>query len=399
MTTEIIIVFCVLLLIAYVFDLTASKTKIPSVILLMALGWGVQQGSKTFDIQIPDLSSVLPVLGTIGLILIVLEGTLELELSKSEIPLIKKSFIMSLVPLALTAGALSSAFHFWGGFDYRSSLINALPFCIISSAIAIPSVRNWSKSNKTFIIYESSLSDIIGVVAFNFIALNTDFGVKTYGFFLLEILFILVISVLATVLLSLILSRLNHHIKFGPILILIILTYTITKILHLPGLIFIVVFGLTIGNIDKFNNNQIMRFFHPEKLNKEVKQFKDIVVEATFLTRSLFFLLFGFLIEIKDVYNLKTIYWALGIVGVIVLLRIVMLAILKLKIFPLTFITPRGLITILLFYSIEPLNKISLVNESLIVQVILISVFLMMIGVFFTKNEKKINVLPDQIEH
>lgn len=398
MNTDIIIVFCVLLLIAYLFDLTASKTKIPSVILLMLLGWTVQQASRTFKVEIPDLSSVLPILGTIGLILIVLEGTLELELSKSEIPLIRKSLIMSLLPLVFTAAALSWAFHYWGGYDYRSSLINALPFCIISSAIAIPSVRNWSKANKTFIIYESSLSDIIGVVAFNFIALNTDFGIETFGFFLLELLIILVISVLATVLLSLILSRLNHHIKFGPILILIILTYTITKTLHLPGLIFIVVFGLAIGNIDKFNNIQIMRYFHPERLNKEVKQFKDIVIEATFLTRSLFFLLFGFLIELKDVFNPHTIYWAGGVVGVIVFFRIIMLAILRLRIFPLTFITPRGLITILLFYSIDPLNKIDIVNESLIVQVILISVILMMIGVFFTKNEKNSLTISDQIQ-
>lgn len=76
---EIIITFCVLLLIAYVFDLTASKTKVPSVILLLLLGWAVKQITVGLTIQLPDFSPVLPLLGTVGLILIVLEGSLELE--------------------------------------------------------------------------------------------------------------------------------------------------------------------------------------------------------------------------------------------------------------------------------------------------------------------------------
>jgi len=79
MTLTIIIIFCSLLLFAYLFDITSSKTKIPSVILLLLLGWMVKQLTMLFEFDIPDLTSVLPVFGTIGLILIVLEGSLELS--------------------------------------------------------------------------------------------------------------------------------------------------------------------------------------------------------------------------------------------------------------------------------------------------------------------------------
>jgi len=89
MTTTIIIAICSLLLIAYAFDLTSSRTKIPSVILLLLLGWLVKQVTTLAQVQVPNLSPILPVLGTIGLILIVLEGALELELDKSKIPVIK----------------------------------------------------------------------------------------------------------------------------------------------------------------------------------------------------------------------------------------------------------------------------------------------------------------------
>ncbi|MCC7452710.1 MAG: sodium:proton antiporter, partial [Crocinitomix sp.] len=71
MTVSIIITLSVLLILAYVFDISASKTKIPSVILLLLLGFGVKLLSSSFGIEIPDLNPILPVLGTIGLILIV----------------------------------------------------------------------------------------------------------------------------------------------------------------------------------------------------------------------------------------------------------------------------------------------------------------------------------------
>src|SRR5690348_14281563 len=98
MTTGIIIIICLLLLLAYVFDISSALTKIPSVFLLLLLGWGVRQATETFGIQVSDLSPLLPGFGTIGLILIVLEGALELELHKSKLPVIKKSIFNALVP-------------------------------------------------------------------------------------------------------------------------------------------------------------------------------------------------------------------------------------------------------------------------------------------------------------
>ena len=41
-TTTIIIIICTLLLLAYVFDISSTLTKVPSVILLLLLGWMVR---------------------------------------------------------------------------------------------------------------------------------------------------------------------------------------------------------------------------------------------------------------------------------------------------------------------------------------------------------------------
>ena len=58
MSTYIIIAICTLLLIAYLFDLSASKTRIPSVILLLLLGWILKQSTNFFGIHVPDLAPV-----------------------------------------------------------------------------------------------------------------------------------------------------------------------------------------------------------------------------------------------------------------------------------------------------------------------------------------------------
>ncbi|MBL7812364.1 MAG: cation:proton antiporter [Bacteroidetes bacterium] len=386
MTITVIIAFCLLLLIAYLFDFTSSKTKIPPVILLLLLGWVVRQLTGLFGLSLPDFSPVLPVLGTIGLILIVLEGSLELELNASKSGLIAKSFLGALAPMFALAFILAYAFHMLGYGSLKDGLINAIPLCVISSAIAIPSVRNLSAPNREFVIYESSLSDIFGVLLFNFLALNDTIDKFSVGNFALELLIITVVSFIATIGLSLLLSKIEHHIKFVPIILLVVLIYAVSKLYHLPGLIFILIFGLFIGNLEELKRFQWINKLKPDELSKEVTKFKELTIEGAFLVRSLFFLLFGFLIETAEVLNTDTLFWAVGIVLLITLLRAVQLKVSRLPLQPLLFVAPRGLITILLFLSIEPAHTLEIVNKSLIVQVILLSAVLMMVGLMTNKT-------------
>lgn len=388
MTITIIIIICLLLLLAYIFDISSPLTKIPSVILLFLLGWLVRQTTDFFQWHIPDLNPLLPIFGTIGLILIVLEGSLELELNKSKLSIIKKSLLNALIPMLVLAFLLAFAFQYFGQVSYKIAMVNAIPFCVISSAIAIPSVRNLSAHQKEFTIYESSLSDIFGVLFFNFIALNEIINAQSFGNFTLELLLIVVISFIAVLGLSLLLSRIEHHITFTPIIVMVILIYAVSKVYHLPGLIFILVFGLFLGNLDELKRFKWIEKLKPEKLDKEVKKFKEITVEATFLIRSLFFILFGFLMESKEILNIETIPWAAVIVFSIIIVRWLALKISNLSSSPLLFIAPRGLITILLFMAILPEQNIPIVNKSLIIQTILLSVFVMMLGLMSVKKNE-----------
>lgn len=381
----VIIIICVLLLFAYLFDLTSSKTKVPSVILLLLLGWLAKQAVLFFEPEVPNLSPLLPILGTVGLILIVLEGSLELELNRSKFPLIKKSLIAAFLPMMVLAFLLAFIFKMLGDYSFKNSLVNAIPLCVISSAIAIPSVRNLNNRDKEFVIYESSLSDIIGVLFFNFIALNDVINANSIGHFALEILIVCFVSFIATVALSFLLNKIEHHIKFVPIMILVILIYAVSKEYHLPALIFILVLGLFLGNLDELRRFKWIERLKPDELDKEVHKFAEIVIEAAFLIRALFFLLFGYLIDTAELLDTQSLALAVGIVAAIFFFRWCVLKLSAMPIKPLLFVAPRGLITILLFLSIPASQHISIINNSLIIQVIILSAIVMMFGLMWSK--------------
>lgn len=386
MTTPIIITICILLLLAYIFDVTASRTKMPSVILLLACGWAVKQGADFLALTIPDLSAILNVLGTIGLILIVLEGSLELELNRSRLRFVGKSALVAIVPILVLAFGLAYAFYITEGSAIKIGLANAIPLAVISSSIAIPTAQHLSARNREFITYESSLSDIFGVLFFNFIVLNEQVGINSVGDFFLDLLIILVITFIATLGLAYLLSKIKHHVKFAPIVVMIVLIYTVAKTYHLPSLVFILIFGLFLGNLDELRHLPFIQKLRPDILNSEVQKFKHYVVEIAFLIRALFFLLFGFLINTAELLNLDTIFWALGITAGIFITRWICLKVFSIQANPLVFIAPRGLITILLFLSVPFSQSIPVANKSLVIQVIILSALVMMAGMMLNKT-------------
>jgi cell volume regulation protein A len=188
--------------------------------------------------------------------------------------------------------------------------------------------------------------------------------------------------------LALLLRKIKHHIKFAPIILLVILIYAVSKVYHLPGLVFILLFGLFLGNVDQLKKFVWMEKFNPDALQKEVHKFKELTGEGAFLVRALFFMLFGFLIEPQEILNAETMAWSAGIVAGIFVLRAIQLKLFSLPIMPLLFIAPRGLITVLLFLAIEPSRVVFPVNNSLIIQVVLLTALMMMPGLLMSKQGK-----------
>ncbi|WP_205625360.1 sodium:proton antiporter [Flavobacterium sp. ABG] len=383
-----IISLCLLVLVAYAFDLSSKRTKIPTVIILLLMGYCLRYAALFLEIEIPNLEPLLPAIGTLGLILIVLEAGLDLELNKNKKAMISKSFLSALIPLLFLFLIIGFGINYFTGASIINSFINAIPFCIISSAIAIPSVQNLSDDKKEFVVYESSMSDILGVIIFNFFLSNDTIGIGSFITFIAQVVVMLLISLIASIGLAFVIKKIDHHVKFIPIMVMIILIYEVSKIYHLPALIFILIFGLFLNNLDELTHFSFIKKLEPKRLNIEVHRFSKLIGEVAFLIRTIFFLLFGYTITTETVLNTSTLPFALGIVAVIISIRFIQLKVSKTPISPLLFIAPRGLITIMLFLSIPLSKKVGFISNSLLTQVIILSAIVMMLGLMFSKEDR-----------
>lgn len=378
-----IIIVCVLLLVAYMFDISTKKTRIPSVILLLLTGFLTKGLLNHLGISTPDISPLLPVFGTLGLILIVLEGSLELHIDRGKLPLIKKSVLAAVLLMFGISITLALAISIYSQIPFRQALLNAIPVAIISSAIAIPASRDLPRSQREFVVYESSLSDILGVLFFNFIHQNNHVRITSFGIFALELLLMSVITIAASLLLALMIKNIRHHVKYAPVIITLILVYMLAKTLHLPALLFVLFTGLFLANMDRLKKWSLPFFkrLDPGGFNHEIEKFSGMVAEGTFLIRALFFLIFGFLITPEEVTNQDSMLFAGLTFLLLISYRFIILYLLKQPLHPLLFLAPRGLITVLLYISIEPELHASVINKSYITQVILMTaVFLIPAG-------------------
>jgi predicted transporter len=103
--------------------------------------------------------------------------------------------------------------------------------------------------------------------------------------------------------------------------------------------------------------------------------------------------------EKSEILNTDTLIWSLGIVSIIFIFRAIQLKLSGLPLKSLLFVSPRGLITILLFVSIVPSQRISFVNKAIIIQVILLTTFIMMFAIMISSRiKKKKNVEADTFE-
>ncbi|MEX1188812.1 MAG: sodium:proton antiporter [Bacteroidia bacterium] len=386
---EILFLLSALVLFSYLFDLFAKRSKIPSVLLLLGSGVGLKYLSDYFGLMLPALDILLNILGTVGLVLIVLEGALELSLKKDKIGLVKSALGSAFFILLFTVGGTAWLFYYLTGQSVQICLINAVPMGIISSAIAIPSVANLSSKKKEFVIYESSVSDILGIIFFNFVIVNDQFTFTSVAELGLETILMLIISVVFSALLIWLLGKITHHVKFFLIISMLLMVYAIGKFSHLSSLVIVLIFGLAMNNASNVEWPWFKKYFVYSGLKKDLDQFIQLSAESAFLLRTFFFLLFGFSMNLAQLVNPEVIT-----TGGFVLLIIYGVRALYLKgfartdLFPELFITPRGLISILLFLSIPEKMRLSENAEGVLLFIIITTSVIMTLGLIFTGKSK-----------
>lgn len=391
-TLSILIVLPLLVVFSYIFDAIARKTKFPSVILLMFTGIIVRVGTNLYGFtEFEFLDQLIPVLGTVGLILIVLEGALELDIKKEKLPVILKGFFAAALILILNIIAVAWVLENLLNMEHKTAVIFAIPLAIISSAVAIPSAAGLLEQEKEFVVYESTFSDILGIMIFNYairqfesnLNLISPESMISLG---LQIIGVIVVSLFITYLLFQLLQKIEHHVKFFLILALLVLVYAFGKLFHLPALVTIFIFGLFLSNVQVLLPGFMKKYLDLNQTEKGLHEFHILTAESTFLVKTFFFLFFGFSISLTQFNSLDPFLIGLMIFIIMLIIRYIYFTVSTFKIIPsaLVYISPRGLISILLFLQIKEVKFIDLsktiIDERVLLVVILLSMMIMTLG-------------------
>jgi NhaP-type Na+/H+ or K+/H+ antiporter len=197
-------------------------------------------------------------------------------------------------------------------------------------------------------------------------------------------------------------QQIDHKVKFFLILALLILVYAFGKVLHLPALVTIFIFGAFLSNVKSLLPPFLRKTLDLKTTEKELHEFHILTAESTFLVRTFFFLFFGFSIQISDFTSPGPLINGLLIFLVMFVLRYVYFTAtsLKLKPSPLVYMSPRGLISILLFLQLKEVAFINFeespIDERMLLIVILSSMLVMLLGTM--KKDKKKDIIVEDDE-
>jgi len=391
-----VIIGSIIVIISYLFNLVAKRYSIPSVLLLILLGLGLKGMVSFTGLETPELTPILEVLGIIGLIMIVLEASLDLRLEGEKRKLISRAFFTALVNLLLSSVLIALVMMVYIKVDLTTGLLYAVPLSIMSSAIIIPSVSAMDEHKKEFMVYESTFSDILGIMLFYFLisSMETEgFGEMSLAV-LLNLTLTVMVSLVASYFLIFLFQKIRTELKLFLLIAVLILLYSLSKIFHLSSLLIILVFGLILSNRNIFFPGKMKKYLKEDQMASIFDNFKMITLESSFVVRTFFFVIFGFTIVLASLLDLKVWLVSLLILGILYGLRWAWFRLVIQKdIHPLVWMAPRGLITILLFFSIPESLWVAEFNQGILLLVILASSILMAISLI--KYRKSIPEGPE----
>ncbi len=395
---NIIIEASTIIILSFFFGELANKTNIPSVLMLIVLGIGLKFGLDALGQGHLDFFPILEILGIVGLIMIVLEAALELELKREKLIPITKAFAIALIGLLASTWVAALILHeFIPEMDMQRAWLYATPLSILSSAIIIPSVAGLSDSKREFHIYESTFSDILGIMVFYFLAGQIDVGHGDHGGghegggllgFFFNLALTIGISVIASYAIILIFQNIKSHVKLFLMIAVLLLLYAIGKKMHLSSLIIILIFGLIIANMKLFFQGKMSKWLKIEKAKHIYEGLHIITMETAFVVRTFFFVIFGITISLATLFSSQV-----AIISGLIILSIYVIRFIILRLFlgsdinPQVFIAPRGLITILLFYSIPKEVEVEGFNSGILLFIIIATSLIMTFAMIYDKRK------------
>ena len=247
-------------------------------------------------------------------------------------------------------------------------------------------------------IYESTFSDILGIMLFYFLISS----MKAEGFgemslhILMNLILTVTVSIAASYFLIFLFQKIRTELKLFLLIAVLVLLYALSKALHLSSLLIILVFGMILSNRHIFFPGKLRRLLDEEHLSSIFLNFKMITLESSFIIRTFFFVIFGFTIVLAKLLSFKVWIVSLAILGFLYGIRYTYFRlIIRRNILPEVWMAPRGLITVLLFFSIPRDLVVEDFNSGVLLLVILGSSIMMAVSLFkYRRKQKSAGELP-----
>jgi len=346
MITGFVLGLSLLVLVSFIVDIISDKIKTPSVILLMGVGIILHYSLNALYME--QAVRILPIIGTFALILVVIEAGFDLDYEPQKRSLILKALFSAFFNVAACLGVITAIIYYYYDDTLLKSLIHAIPFSIVSSAIAIPTAKPLDPASKEFLTYETVFSDVFGILLFNLFITTNVLDASIVMAFTGNLVISVVLSFILSMLLVYVMKHVRHKVRFVPIFSALILIYALGKYLNLPLLITMMVFGLVLNNIEDFHFGR----FHiqvDKALKNRINHFKRLTHELTFVVRGLFFMMFGYRLDLTQFLNPWLLLVVIGLIIFVFAIRLGLLKAVRADVSDAVgFIAPRGLISILL---------------------------------------------------
>ena len=399
-----------IIIISHFLNIYSENTGVPSVLILILFGAILQFDTQIIGFHILDETTrkpLLKVLGVSGLILILLEAALDLKINKNMIIASLRAFFVGLFGLLCTSFAIAYILQvFVNDLDLLHALLYSVPLSIISSAIIIPSIQSLDEDKKSFLIYESTFSDVLGLLMFQVILGSLATGtVKKSTEIVGHIGLSILISIIISIVLIYLFQKIKGHTKLFFLFSILLLLYALGEMLHLSSLLIVLIFGIILNNYKFVFVGILSNLIDDEKVTSIQNYFKIIIMESAFVVRTFFFILFGYYVSLNSLLNFEVIIISLVLLAAIYFIRFVLIfPTMGGRSWPELFLSPRGLITILLFFSIPEEYVVNNVFHSEIIPGILLFIILgsalamsnALIGVKKLEFEKKLADIEEE---
>jgi NhaP-type Na+/H+ or K+/H+ antiporter len=295
-----------ILFLAYVFLAVFERTRVPDVLLLILVG--IVLGPHVLGLASPaDFGRVGPVVSTVALIVVLLLGGVELDLSALGRAL-RPTLYLALSSFVVTVALVTAAGRVWLDLGWLAALMLGTILGGTSSAVVIPLLRGLALPDypSTILTLESALTDVLTVVLAGSLmqaAAATGAGVDA-GHLLGSVLSSMVMACgvgIAGGILWLAVLPIGRRSEDAVIatIAFAFLVYGLAEALRFNGGIAVLAFGLTLSNHTRMGIGKVgalsgMTFGHLGSREKAANR------QAQFLLKVFFFVYLGISVPFRN---------------------------------------------------------------------------------------------------